>query len=177
MTELATIPVGDDPDFDWEQIDKIIWKHAGLKPVRWLAEKTGLTPDAVLRRKNVLFDEVDELTIAQQRHRLVVTLHSIADDAQKAAERSPLEFKAGLINSAIAAIKTVLSQLDRLEKNNTKGVDKLNEMRVRELVSLVQEVVDTSVVQASSEYDIPVDDLFLIFNTNFAKAAEKRDVA
>lgn len=173
MSELAVIDTSD--DFDWVQVDKIIWKNAGLRPVRWIAERTGLSPDQVLRRKNILFDEVDELTIAQQRQRLVVTLHKIADDAREAAEKSPLEFKAGLINSAIAAIKTVLSQLDRLEKSNTKGVDKLNEMRVQELVSLVQEVVDTSVKEVADTYDIPEDDLFLIFNRHFAVAAAKRD--
>lgn len=174
MTELAVLV--DEPTYS-PQIDKIIWKNAGIKSVRWIAEKTGLSPDEVLRRKNQLFDEVDELTIDQARQRLVIDIQTMMQDARKAAENSPNEFKAGLYNTAMAGAKTLLTQLDRLEKNSGSAKVQLNEMRVRELVSLMRETIEVSVPQIAEAYGLEAKDLFEVFNDNLVLAAQKRDLA
>lgn len=171
MSELARL----DEAKPNPQLDKIIWRNAGLKSVRWIAEKTGMTPDQVLRRKNELFDEVDELTIDQARQRLVIDIQTMMNDARKAAEQSPNEFKAGLYNTAMAGAKTLLTQLDRMEKNSGGAKAELNAMRVRELLQLVRESVDTSVPQVAQAYDLDENELFDIFNENLRLAAAKRD--
>lgn len=169
MGELAVI---DDIDAKSDaQIDKIIWKNAGILSVRDLARKTGLSPDHVLRRKNQLFDEVDVLTVQQHRQKLTIDMQRIANDAQKSAENAPLEFRAGLLNSAIAAIKTVLGQLDKQTKGEQTVVDKLNERRVQELLSIVRDSVDISVAQVAELYGLDENELFELFNANLKVAA------
>src|SRR5690625_7746741 len=71
---------------DQGRVDALIWKHAGVRPVREIAEMAGVRPDEVLRRKNELLEEVDVLTIQQKRQKLLIELDGIARDARKRAE-------------------------------------------------------------------------------------------
>lgn len=161
---------------DQERVDELIWRGAGIKSVRTLAAETGLKPEEVLRRKNELLDEVDPLTIQQTRQRLIIDLQRIARKTQEDYEASPFEFKAGLVNSAVASMKLVLAEMTRAEKADNSRVESLNQKRVAELVSLMREVVDISVVEIATKHDLDEDDLYEVFNRRMVEAAQKRDV-
>lgn len=161
---------------DQGRIDELIWRGIGVKSVRVIAEEAGVRPDEVLRRKNELLDEIDVLTIQEKRARLLVRLQEIANSTQEDYEASPYEFKAGLMNSAIAAIKTVLQELARMDKQDSSKVEALNQKRIAELVDLVREVVDVSVSEISEEHGLDEDEVYDVFNRNMIEAASKRDM-
>lgn len=157
------------------RIERIIWKGLGLKTVRQLADDTGLQPDQIYAIKRDLYESVDELTVQQKKHKLLVTLEEIAQATQEDYDAAPYEFKAGLANSAIAAMKTIMVELNRVSKEDQGAIEQLNALRVKELFALIKEVVETSVEQVSDAYDLDRDQIFEIFNGNLAKAAKKRD--
>lgn len=160
---------------DTERIDRAIWRGIGAKSARQIAEETGTDPAYVLRRRNELLEAVDDLSIKQAKQKLLADLQSISTRTQEDYDAADYEFKAGLMNSSIAAIKAVLVELNRADKADTEKVNHLNTLRVRELVSLIREVVDISVDEISEAYGIDKDELFAIFNTNLDKAARIRD--
>ena len=158
-----------------DRTQRLIWKRLGTRSARQIAEETGLPVEAVIRVRNELLDAVDDLTIKQAKQKLISDLQDIATKTQEDYEDAPYEFKAGLMNSAIAAMKTILVELNRTDKADEEKVNHLNEMRVRELVALIQEVVDISVEELVEKYDLEKDEVYAIFDANMQKAARVRD--
>ena len=158
------------------RIERIIWKGLGTKTVRQMAEETGLSPEKIHAIKREMLSAVDVLTIQEKRQKLLIDLEDIADNVRSDYDSAPFEFKAGLMNSAVSAMKTILVELNRTAKGEQEAIDRLNALRVKELVNLVREAVDTSVPEISEKYNIPEDDLFDIFNANLGKAAMKREI-
>lgn len=146
------------------RIEQIIWKGMGTKSSRQLAEETGLPMERIFAMKRELLDSVDELTLDQKRQKLVVDLQEIAGALREDYNNSPMEFKAGIANAATTAMKTVLAELSRMEKNSSDKITQLNELRKREIVRLYTRVVDTGVVEIAEKYGIPEDELFAVFN-------------
>lgn len=160
-----------------DRIDRLIWKSIGRRSLRQVAEETGVPLEQLAFRRTELLDSVDELTIQQKRAKLLSDLQGIADKANEDYDNEPDKDKGSkLLTAAIGATKAVLDQLSKMEKADTSKVEALNALRVRELVSLIQEAVDISVPEISKEYDIPEQVLFDIFNKNLGKAALKRGI-
>lgn len=172
MTDVALT----DPDELYnERVDRLIWKYIGVKSVRDIAKETGLTPEQVLRRKSELIDSVDVLTVQQKRTKILISLERLAQDAIERAEGTDDEFYAGMLNAARGSWKDILTELRRVDKNEQEAVNTLNNMRIRELVSLVQDAVNASVPEIAERYGLEESDLFDIFNANLTRAAERRD--
>jgi len=160
---------------DQDRIDKAIWKSIGIKSVRTIADETGLKPEEVLRRKNELLDEVDVLSINQKRQRLLIELDGMARDARKRAEGVIDEYAAGLWNAATSAVKTMLTELARMERQDSGKIEALNRKRVESLVRIVRAAIDAGVPEISTRYGIPEEDLFDVFNRRLQDAAEKEE--
>lgn len=161
---------------DNARVDAIIWKYLGRKPVREIAEMAGVDPAYVLRRKNELIEETDVLTLDQELRRLISEMKDLAARSKDAAENSPMEFKAGLYNSAIAATKTLMNQFERAQSKNTSQVDQLNALRVRELLSLIDSVVVRSVKEITETYSLPENEILEVFNNNLVIVAQEKDI-
>lgn len=160
-----------------DRLERILWRSIGVKSVRQVAQDTGLTVEQVSRIRTQLVDGLDDISIDQKRMKLLVDLQEIADKARKDYDSADdTDSGSKLLTASIGAIKTVLQELARIEKASSTAVDSLNLLRVRELVSLVQEAVDASVPEISEKYGIDSDDLFMIFNANLGKAAMKREI-
>lgn len=157
------------------RIERQVWKALGIKPLKQIAEETGLTRDQIIRIREELLTSVDDLTVMQKRQKLIISLEEMSQAARDDYDNAPFEFKAGILNSAISAIAKVQSELARMAKSDQSRVDELNQKRIRELVSLIREVVDTSVSEVSEAHDLPEDELFEVFNRNLEAAARKRD--
>ena len=160
---------------DDDAISRYVWKRIGKESARDMAKALGVSPDEILRVKRDLAESVDALTLQVQKARLMRTLQEIADDAKAEFETAPAEFKAGLLNSSVAAIKTLLVELNRTSKQDAEAINTLNAMRVRELTALMFEVVDATVPLVAERYSIPEDDLFAMFNEALSRAASRRD--
>lgn len=160
---------------DQERVDSIIWKHIGLKSVREIAELCGIKPEAVLRRKNELLDEIDVLSIAEKEARILVELDGMARDAREKAQTISSEFYAGTINASVSALKTMLSQLDRLKKQDQGKIEALNQLRVKELLRLVDETVARSVREIAATHDLDETELMEVFQGHLVDAARELD--
>lgn len=160
-----------------ERIDRLIWRSIGRRSLRQVAEETGVPLDQLAFRRTELLDSIDDLTIQQKRAKLLVDLQEIADKARDDYDDEPDKDKGSkLLTVAVGSIKTVLGEMRQMEKADTSKVEALNMLRIRELVSLIQEAVDTSVPEIASEYGIEQSALFDIFNKNLGKAALKREI-
>lgn len=164
----------DDIEID-SRIEKIVWRSLGVKSVRQIADETGLTPEQIFKVKREMLDAVDVLTVQEKRTKILVAMEQLAQDALDRADGASDEFAAGMLNAARGAMKDMLTEFNRASKQDQAAVESLNMLRVRELVALVQEVVDISVTEVVEKYDLPRQDVFDIFNANLAKAAKKRD--
>ena len=161
---------------DQERIDRLIWKNVGLLPVSQVAKLAGIKPEEVLRRKSELLEEVDVLSVEQSRQKLMVDLQTIARKAQDDYDSSPWETKAGLLNTAISAMKQIFNEFNRSEKNNSAKIEALNNLRKREIVNLYVAVVNSGVGEISDKYGVPQEELFEVFNRYMREESQRLEV-
>lgn len=157
--------------FDQARIDKTIWRHIGRKPVAEIAKMAGMHPNDVLRRKNELLESVDVLTIQEKRTRLMVELEEIGADARDRFKNASDEFAAGLLNSSVAAMKTVLGELARAEKADQGALERLNELRLREILNIIDTTVKGTFDRVTAKYGVESDDLMEIFQEELMETA------
>lgn len=157
------------------RVEAIVWRGLGVKPLKQIADETGHSRDDIIRIREEVLSSVDELTVLQKRQKLIMSLEEMSQVAREDYDNAPFEFKAGILNSAISAISKIQAELNRMSKADQSRVDELNQKRIRELVSLIREVVDTSVSEVAEAHDLPEDELFEVFNRNLEAAARKRD--
>ena len=168
------VPVSGEAEVD-PRIQRKIWKLLGRRSAREIASEVGLPPEEVLRIKREMLDEVDILSVTETKRKLLSDLQDISQRLQDDYDASPWEFKSGIANSSIAAMKTVLGSLKDTSKGEQEAVDRLNALRVRELLSLMQEVVERGVKETVDRFDLDEDEVFGIFNVALAEAAQNRD--
>lgn len=159
-----------------ERTDRIIWQQAGIKSARDTAKELGLKPEEVLRRRKELIEGVDDLTIKQAKQKLIADLQAIALKTQEDYENAPFEFKSGLMNSSIAAMKTVLVELNRTDSADQERINQLNSLRVKELLSLIDRTVFSTLAEIASTYDLDEDELQQIFQSHLRPAAASLDM-
>lgn len=173
MSDIARI---EEPEID-DRIERLVWKGLGRKSARQIAEEAGITPETVLRVKKQLLDGVDILSIDQAQQKLIVDLQDIAQRAQDDYDSAPWDFKSGLMNSATSAMKAVLAELNRARAKNDSAIQELNQLRIRELYTLVNRTVVRSVSEISERYDLPNDDLMEVFNRALLEEAAAQDAS
>ena len=162
---------------DQDRIDKAIWKSIGIKSVRQIANDTGLKPEEVLRRKNELLDEVDVLSINQKRQRLLIELDGMARDSRERAANTVDEFYSGMLNSSVAAIKTMLTELARMERQDSGKIEALNNLRIRELLRLIDVTVARAVTEIANTHDLEEAELMEVFQGHLVEAAREVEEA
>lgn len=167
MSDEVAVP---DPN----RVTKYIWRNIGKRSAREMAQELGVSPEEILRAKRELVEEVDDLTLQVQKAKLVATLQELADDAQERSLRISDEFYSGTINSAVGAIKAVLVELNRASKGEQEAITHLNSLRVRELLDLMNEVIERGVDEISEEHGLDKYELFEIFNRKLSEAATRR---
>lgn len=159
-----------------KQDDARIWRGLGRKSPRVIAAELGRTPEEVLRRKEELLGVVDSLTLREMRAKFMVDLQGIAEDAWERSKGIEDRAYGSAITAASGAMKTLLGEIARMEKQSSGEVEALNQKRVQELVSLMREVIDLSVVEIATKHDLPEAELFDVFNARLVQAAQKRDL-
>lgn len=172
---MATTALAPAEERNWDRIDRLIVAAYGKKSARQLAEETGLSAEELLQRKQELVDSVDELTILMQKHSLIGDLQDVAEEAKNAAKNSQDEFKAGLYNARVAAIKLLLTQLEKLERNSNVAVESLNALRVKELLRLMDRVVFTGAREIAKSHGIDEAEILNVFQETLQIEAEKMD--
>ncbi len=155
-----------------ERNRKTVWRAIGHKSVRQIAEDTGLTVNEVVALRNEMFDGVDALTVDQRRLKTILDLDEIATRARELVETvSDDRAKAPLLSAATSAMKTALQAVSALETQDNSKVDALNQLRQKELLSLMQTTVDASVKELAEQFDVDPQQMFDVFNRNLLEAA------
>lgn len=162
-------------EIDQDRIDRVIWRGIGVRSVRQIAEEAGIKPEEVLRRKGELLDEIDVLSVAEKRVRIMAELDGMARDARERAARVSDEFAAGLLNSSVAAMKTVLGELSRIERQDQGKIEALNQLRRQEILRLIDSAVRKTFKALSSEHGIPESDMMAEFQSSLASAAREME--
>lgn len=162
---------------DTNAADKLVMKHVGKKSAREIAELTGMDENWVLRRKNELLEEIDVLTHDQLVQKILIELREVAEKANDLAKSSLDEFKAGLFNSAIAANKEVLKQVTALRNSGGSDVERLNRLRMLELLRLLDNVVNSGAKDAAAEFQIDETRLLEIFRARIVPEAAAVEMA
>jgi DNA-binding Lrp family transcriptional regulator len=156
------------------RIDKYIWRYTGLKSIRQISEELGIAPDAVMRRRQELRDEIDVLSVQESQHKVLTELQEVAQILRDKLDNVSDERNfAGIANSFVSAMKTVNAELKAMEKRNTDAVDSLNRLRVQELLRLIDLTVAKTLTQIADENDLDESALLAIFQSHLKPAAEE----
>lgn len=162
----------DDIEID-PRIERIIWKGLGVRTVRQMAEETGLSPEQIFAIKREMLEAVDVLTVQEKRQKILVDMEKLAQDALDRAEDSSDEFFAGMMNAARGAMKDMLTALNQTAKGEQEAIERLNDLRVRELLGLIDRTVAYTLSEIASTYDLREDDLQDIFQKHLKPAAQE----
>lgn len=162
-----------------KEVDGYLLRYIGRKSVNQIAQEVGMKPHEVRNRVTELLDNIDVLTVQQQRAQLLITLRQIGDRAMDALDsvdthREPAGY-AQILNAANTSIKVHLQELARMEKDDNQQVTELNNLRVREILKLMDRVVVSSVDQISESYGVDKDVLLEIFQDKLVQSAIEMD--
>ena len=108
--------------------------------------------------------------------KIMVDLQTVVNETIRRARNAEDERNiAGLYNSATNAMKAVLTQLNLLEDKSSAEIDRLNELRVRELLKLVDSSVKATLAEIADTYDLDQDALLFIFQRHLVEAAQEAE--
>lgn len=156
------------------RITKYVWRHIGKKSAREMAEELNVAPEDILRVKRDLVESVDDITISIHKMKLLASLQELADDAQERSRNVSDERNySGMVNAASGAIDKLLKELNRTAKEDSNAVKSLNQLRIQELLRLMDTVVFKSVKVISSDHGIDEEELIKVFSDNLVEAARE----
>lgn len=160
-------------EFDQERADRLISRYIGRRSIREIAEMTGMRPEEVMNRKSEIINNVDVLTVQEKRAKLLYELDELAADARERAKDTSDEFLSGMLNSSVSAMKVILVELARAEKANEGAVEQLNQLRIRELLRLVDATVARSVREIAATHDLDETELMEVFQGYLVEEARE----
>ena len=161
---------------DDDAISRYVWKRIGKESARDMAKALGVSPDEILRVKRDLAESVDALTVDVQRAKLLRSLQELADDAHERAQNVSDERNyAGIVNAAAGAIDKLLKELRRTGAENSDAVNALNQLRINELLQLIDVTVARTLEDIAIEHDLDESELLGIFQRHLKPVAEELD--
>lgn len=159
-------------------LDDMIWERLGVKSPKQIADELGVDTLFVAQRIREMLDGVDDLSLKEKRMKVMADLQRITNEVSTAAKNASDERNvAGLYNSAINAMKETLRQLTVMEKRDDEAVNRLNEMRVRELWRLVESAVTTTLAEIAQKHALDEDELTEVFQRHLAATARQLDAS
>jgi len=153
------------------RLEKIVWRALGVKSVRQIAEETGLNPEQIFAVKREMLDAVDVLSNQERRTKILAAMEQLAQDALERADGASDEFAAGMMNAARGAMKDMLAEFNRASKQDQGAVEQLNQLRVRELLRLIDTTVDRTLSDIASKYELDQSELLSIFQGHLKPVA------
>lgn len=168
---MTEVEVADD-----DRISAYVWRRIGKESARDMAKALGVSPDEILRVKRDLAESVDALTVDVQRAKLLRSLQELADDAHERAQNVADERNyAGIVNAAAGAIDKLLKELRRTGAENSDAVNALNQLRINELLHLIDVTVARTLEDIAFDYELDESELLGIFQRHLKPVAEELD--
>lgn len=155
------------------RLEKIVWRSLGLRSVRQISEETGLAPEQIFAIKREMLDSVDVLTVQEKRTKILVAMEQLAQDALDRADGASDEFAAGMLNAARGAMKDMLTEFNRASKADQGAIEQLNQLRIREILRLVDGTVARTFAEIATTHGIDEDELLSVFQSHLKPMAEE----
>lgn len=157
------------------RLEKIVWRGLGVKSVRQIAEETGLNPEQIFAVKREMLDAVDVLSVQEKRTKILVAMEQLAQDALDRADGASDEFAAGMLNAARGAMKDMLTEFNRASKQDQGAIEQLNQLRLREILRLVDTTVQRTLSEIASTHSLNEFELQAIFQKHLVPTATELD--
>lgn len=163
-----------------EEIDHMLLRKVGVQSTAEIARELGIGPLDVRKRVNELLEDIDVLTVQQERTRLLIELRSLVNRATERLDQigkglSDREF-AQVLNSTSQTIRVHLQELDKMEDKDDEALKELNRRRVAELLKLMDRVVLTSVQEIASAHGLDETEMLEVFSSRLVEAAAEMDL-
>lgn len=157
-----------------ERVDRLIWKNVGVKPIRQIAEELGLPVEKVMQRRRELSEEVDVLTLDEEMHKVLSDWKDVAGIVREKINNVSDERNfSGIINSFNSLNKNIATEIGKLQSRNSGAIEALNQLRVRELLRLIDLTVAKTLKQIADENDLDETNLLAIFQSHLRPAVEE----
>lgn len=164
-------------DFDNARIDRIIWNGLGSKSISQIAMETGIPPEKVHQRRRELFEQIDVLTIQEQQVKAMVSMQEIAEKARQKIDSIGDERNwSGAVNAAVNAQEKILKQVRALAKEDDSKVEQLNALRLRELLRLIDRVVQAGSEELADTYDLELEEVLEVFRDHLESEARNMEI-
>lgn len=166
---------------EWtEEVDRMLLRAVGVKSTTEISRELGIQPLEVRRRINSLLEEIDILTVQQERTRLLIELRSLVNRATERLDQigtglSDREF-AQVLNSTAQTIRVHLQELDKMEDKDDEALKELNRKRLSELLALVDRTITLSVGEIAEVYKLEESELMEVFSSRLLEAAQEMDL-
>lgn len=163
-----------------EEIDHMLLRKVGVQSTAEIARELGIGPLDVRKRVNELLEDIDVLTVQQERTRLLIELRALVNRATERLDQigtglSDREF-AQVLNSTSQTIRVHLQELDKMEVKDDEALKELNRRRVAELLKLMDRVVLTSVQEIASAHGLDETEMLEVFSSRLVEAAAEMDL-
>src|SRR5699024_9933757 len=151
----------------------MLLRKVGVQSTAEIAKELGIGPLEVRKRVNELLEDIDILTVQQERTRLLIELRSLVNRATERLDQigtglSDREF-AQVLNSTAQTIRVHLQELDKMEDKDDEALKELNRKKVAELLKLMDRVVLTSVQEIAGLHDLDESPLLEIFSSRLVE--------
>src|SRR5699024_4379289 len=108
----------------------MLLRKVGVQSTAEIAKELGIGPLEVRKRVNELLEDIDVLTVQQERTRLLIELRSLVNRATERLDSigtglSDREF-AQVLNSTAQTIRVHLQELDKMESKDDEALKELN---------------------------------------------------
>ena len=166
---------------EWtEEVDRMLLRKVGVQSTAEIAKELGIGPLEVRKRVNELLEDIDVLTVQQERTRLLIELRSLVNRATERLDSigtglSDREF-AQVLNSTSQTIRVHLQELDKMESKDDEALKELNRKRVQELLRLMDRVVGASVQEVAETHDLDETELLEVFSSRLVEEAAEMDL-
>lgn len=152
---------------------KLLLRYAGIKSHNEIAELTGIKPEDVARETAALLDSIDELTVQHKRMKLLIGLEEVNEELRsRLADMSDRNVTAAVATFG-ANNSRILKELRDTEKADAGKIEQLNQLRIRELLRLIDMTVAKSVEEAEELNGLEAGTLMPIFQKNLIVAAKE----
>lgn len=155
------------------RLERLVWRGLGVQSVRQMAQETGLSPEQIFAIKRELLSAVDVLTVSERKTKLLIMLEEMAQEALDRARSSTDEFSAGHFNAARGAMKDALTELNRTAKGEQEAIDRLNQLRINELIRLIELSVSKTFAVLADRHGLDEGEMFDVFHSYLKPAAEE----
>lgn len=158
---------------DLSNKQRLLIKWAGIKSANEISELTGIAPEDVGREIDAVLNSIDVLTVQQLRAKLLIGMLEANEELRsRFADMSDRNITAAIATYG-ANTSRIQKEMRDAEKADTGKIEQLNQLRIRELLKMIDETVVISVDEIAALTNIDASELMDVFTRNLVVKARE----